>query len=503
MKLNWSLSRQVALGFVVVLACMACLTGLSSYTVRHVLSREIAHSDGQVPSAQLATNFEREILNARIFFIYYVTIQKPGSLDSGWERYHNAERIQRQLVDLVESHPELRDLEPMVRKLGTDLDAYGASLTGTLNMVQAGVLSGNVYSAQVKDWAAKGAVLVGDAGALETACANDSDASSRSIIASLRSSAVWSLVLLAAGFALCIGLAWLIVQRLNRSLGSITQKLAAGAEQIGDAARELASTSQGMANGASQQAASLEETSSVAVQVAGSARQNLASARDSVQIVSVVMAQTKDGNERLEAMEASMEAIQASSRETSKVLKVIEDIAFQTNILALNAAVEAARAGEAGLGFSVVADEVRTLSQRCSEAAKNTASLVEDAMRKTTEGSKKLSEVSASMRRINQEIGSLGSLVTTVSHVSEEQAVSLEQVSGSIAQMEKITQASAAHAEESAAASEELSAQASVLRDLVQGLTVLVDGGDGDSPKSGTRTLSRSHRPAYSMPRSR
>ncbi|MCX6629580.1 MAG: methyl-accepting chemotaxis protein, partial [Candidatus Solibacter sp.] len=162
----------------------------------------------------------------------------------------------------------------------------------------------------------------------------------------------------------------------------------------------------------------------------------------------------------------------------SKIIKVIDDVAFQTNILALNAAVEAARAGEAGLGFAVVADEVRNLAQRCAQAAKDTSTLIEESIAKSNDGKVKVDQVAAAILAITGEFGKVKILVDEVNHGSEEQTRGIEQVAKAITQMEQVTQTTAANAEESAAAAEELNAQSETLKNIVERLTAMVGGGE-------------------------
>jgi methyl-accepting chemotaxis protein len=178
----------------------------------------------------------------------------------------------------------------------------------------------------------------------------------------------------------------------------------------------------------------------------------------------------------MHTMSAAMEAIRISSNDIAKIIKTIDEIAFQTNILALNAAVEAARAGEAGMGFAVVADEVRNLAQRSAQAAKETADKIEGAIAKTAEGVEVSGKVAQALNDIVTKVRQVDELVTEVSGASREQTQGITQINVAISQMDKVTQSTAASAEESAAAAQELNAQAETMKQSVAELLQLVGG---------------------------
>ncbi len=284
----------------------------------------------------------------------------------------------------------------------------------------------------------------------------------------------WTMsILLSIGLVIS-PIALLTVAKTSKQLRGFASDLAEGAGQITSASSQVASSSQGLAQGASEQAASLEETAASSQEITSMTRKNAGNSQSAAGMMSEVDQRITEGNHALGHMVTSMREITASSGKISKIIKVIDEIAFQTNILALNAAVEAARAGEAGMGFAVVADEVRNLAQRSAQAAKDTAALIEESIGKSNEGSTKLQQVTDVIQAITESATKVKTLVDEVNLGSQEQARGIEQISKAIAQMDQVTQSTAANAEESASASEEMSAQAEALNNIVQQLRTLV-----------------------------
>jgi methyl-accepting chemotaxis protein/methyl-accepting chemotaxis protein-1 (serine sensor receptor) len=288
----------------------------------------------------------------------------------------------------------------------------------------------------------------------------------------------WMAYLLVLSAAVLAPFLLLIVARTSRQLRDIAAHLATGAEQISSASSQVASSSQTLAQGASEQAASLEETSSSSEEITSMTRKNAENSQSAAGLMSEVDQRVTEGNRTLGEMVESMQEITGSSDKISKIIKVIDEIAFQTNILALNAAVEAARAGEAGMGFAVVADEVRSLAQRSAQAAKDTAGLIEESIAKSNQGSQRLEHVAKVIRAITESAVKVKILVDEVNLGSQEQARGIEQISKSIAEMDRVTQANAASSEETASASEQMSAQAEALQNIAGELRTLVGGGD-------------------------
>ncbi len=289
-----------------------------------------------------------------------------------------------------------------------------------------------------------------------------------------------------------------IVRRINGSLRGVSQELREGAQLVVDASSQMSISAQSMSQGAAQQAASLEETSASMEEMAGMTRRNADNSHQAAVVMADAAKVVENANAVLADMVSSMNSIKDSSNRVSKIIKTIDEIAFQTNILALNAAVEAARAGEAGMGFAVVADEVRSLAQRSAQAAKDTAVLIEEAITSSNEGSGKVEQVADAFAAITSNVVAIKSLVDDVSAASKQQALGIEQVTQAICQMERVTQTSAATAEESAAACEQLNAQADITMSVVQRLEVMVgrfreerDGGFPGAPSRKRGTGSR------------
>jgi methyl-accepting chemotaxis protein len=230
-----------------------------------------------------------------------------------------------------------------------------------------------------------------------------------------------------------------------------------------------------MAEGASEQAAVLEQTSAASEQITCMTNRNADHSRDAAAEMEEVNRLVANGNAALAEMTASMSDIRASSDKIGKIMRMIDEIAFQTNILALNANVEAARAGDAGSGFAVVADEVRNLAQRSAQAARDTAPLIEDSIAKSRAGNSKLEQMASVIHAITESAARVKTLVDEVNHGSQEQAKGIEQVSKAVQQIDEVTQRNAASSEESAAASTEVAAQAESMDNIARQLRAVIE----------------------------
>jgi len=310
-------------------------------------------------------------------------------------------------------------------------------------------------------------------------------------------------VLLVAGMAVGLLLAFVIARSIAKTLHRAIAHLSENSEQVASASNQISSASQQLAEGSSEQAGSLEEMAASMEEIAAMAKQNAVNAAEAVNVGKVTADSMASSHKSLKMTNESMKSISDHGEKTAKIVKTIDEIAFQINLLALNAAVEAARAGEAGAGFAVVAEEVRTLALRSAEAARDTADLIGSMLNHIEDGATTVTQTMEEFYRMGED----GKKVTTFLHeinaASNEQSSGIEQVSIGVHQMEKITQQTAANAEESASAAEEMSAQAQNMKDVV-GELVLLAGGKNDSqdgtrdtmiPKSETAPSEDAHRP--------
>lgn len=281
---------------------------------------------------------------------------------------------------------------------------------------------------------------------------------------------------LIAALALGASIGVFLSRSISSALNMVIQSLSSGSEQVASASGQVSQSSQLMAEGASEQASSLEETSASLEEMSSMTRQNSDNARQANAMATETRGAVERSREAMTRMGDAINRIKGSSDQTAKIIKTIDEIAFQTNLLALNAAVEAARAGDAGKGFAVVAEEVRNLAQRSAEAAKSTAALIEESQQNANNGVAVSNEVAGILSGIVESVQKLTQLISEVSAASEEQSKGIEQIGTAVTQMDKLTQANAANAEESASASEELAAQAKELGEMVRVLVGIVKG---------------------------
>ena len=274
---------------------------------------------------------------------------------------------------------------------------------------------------------------------------------------------------------------------ITKPINEVIRNLTNGASEVSAASEEVSASSQQLAESSSEQAASIEEISSSLEEITSMTRQNAENANTANIGSTKALNASQKGVSTMEKMIDAIDRIKSSADETAKIIKTIDEIAFQTNLLALNAAVEAARAGEAGAGFAVVAEEVRNLAQRCAEAAKDTATLIDESQTNADNGVTVTRDVASILDEIGKISKEVAQVSSEVSAATEEQVQGISQVNTAISQMDKVTQTIAANSEESAASSEELTSQSVELQRMVDVLVSIVSGGN-DNGRNGNKS---------------
>jgi methyl-accepting chemotaxis protein len=283
---------------------------------------------------------------------------------------------------------------------------------------------------------------------------------------------------------------WVIAASITRGVMRHAETMLESANYVHASSEQLAQASQGLASGSSEQAASIEEISASLEEISGMTKQNADNASQADKLTHAALRSIENAHQSMKkSLTASQEIAQASS-ETQKIIKTIDEIAFQTNLLSLNAAVEAARAGEAGAGFAVVADEVRSLSMRSAEASRRTAGLIEETIKRVNDGVEIFAESGRAIDEVVEQSGKVQQLVSEIAAASVEQSKGIEQINRGVVEMEKVVQQTAANAEETASSSEELSAQAEEMNSTVDRLVGFI-GGAGKKLTSNVKNKSQ------------
>jgi methyl-accepting chemotaxis protein len=291
------------------------------------------------------------------------------------------------------------------------------------------------------------------------------------------------------GLLIVSSLGVFLIFSIDRPIRKVIEGLTGGIEQVSSASGQISQASQHVAQGTSEQASGIEEVSSSLEEIASITKQNSDNAQQAKVVMNEASQIIKKVQYHMSQMGQAISEITALSEETSKIIKTIDEIAFQTNLLALNAAVEAARAGEAGAGFSVVANEVRNLAMKASEAAKNTGHLIENTIKAVKKGNE-LTQSTQDAFKENIDIAVKHTrIIDEIAAASQEQAQGIEQVATAVVQMNQVTQANAASAEESASASQELNAQVEQVNGIVGELFAIV--GDSNGAHNGGSQVTR------------
>lgn len=283
-------------------------------------------------------------------------------------------------------------------------------------------------------------------------------------------------ILIVISVILGITLSYILTLSITKPMNFIAVRISEGAGQVAAASGQLSASAGQLSQGSAEQAAAIEETSSTLQESGSMLTQNSTNTKQAADLSEKAKESANKGSAEMKQMMESIQEIKKSSDQIAKIIKVIDDIAFQTNILALNAAIEAARAGEAGMGFAVVAEEVRNLAGRSAQAAKDTTAIIEANIQLSGNGVAVAEKVQDALTEITLQSKKVSELMGEIAAASQEQVQGIEQVNISMTQVESVTQQNAANAEESASAAEELNAQAESMKQIVRELSELVNG---------------------------
>jgi len=475
-----SLTKKLTLAFSSLALALAILSAvmLSGFLSMKGALEQIAYHTGE--KQFLAARFEADVQSMRASqrgMELYTVGKNPKKVADAKQKYQDRMAQAREELQHIESLGVSREEADLINQSRSGLQEVEQYVSEIIRFCDAGDGDGAAALSASKtvspfELAAKPALkLVDEEDKLLRSTQQDA-------IQAMNRNLLIAFVLVVLGVAAGVA-AFFTIRKATVTLRRTAHTLFEGAEQVASAAEQVSNSSQALAQGASEQAAAIEETSASSLEVSAMTEKNSENTTAAAENMTHVSKQVVVSNESLRQMVVSMREINQSSESISKIMKVIDDIAFQTNILALNAAVESARAGEAGLGFAVVADEVRNLAQRSAQAAKETAAKIEDSIQKSANGVQISGKVAERLQEIVTKARQVDELVAEIATASKEQSQGIGQVNTAVSQMDKVTQSNAASAEESASAAEELNAQALTLQGIVTDLQRLVGGKNG------------------------
>lgn len=414
--------------------------------------------------ANLAGNLSMEFMKARLNENAFILNNDESYTKKFHAAFKNCEKVKEELATAINVMKD-EELVEAYNVIHRELTGYGKSFDNLFSLWR----ENNEISKQM--------LLKGDR-AIEIAQNIQVNAESGMVGAKDLMIAIMT-ILLGIGIIAGLGMAFFITRSISKALHRIIDHLTEGAEQVASASNQISSASQQLAEGSSHQASSLEEMAASMEEIASMSKQNAEHAAEAVTVGKATADSMARSHKSLMSTDECMKMISTDGEKTAKIVKTIDEIAFQINLLALNAAVEAARAGEAGAGFAVVAEEVRNLAIRSAEAARDTSDLIGSTLEHITEGTETVKHTMEEFYQMGEDGKKVTSFLHEINAASNEQSGGIEQLNIGVQQMEKVTQQTAANAEESASASEEMSAQADGLKDVVRELTKMVGGKNG------------------------
>ena len=472
---NWTLSRRIITGFVVLMVFILSVGGYSLTRMSN-MSESLANvADNTLPSVILLNGLTSHAKSLIIEEARLARASEEDRADIEAVIRSSAAALEKGLSEYEKLISDPEDAR-LFEEVKSSVKGQSTAMQKNRELVKRGASAEDIYRFEKEtlvpaiDRALK--AIEDDVAYNEKLGGISADSGKASATLGVR--VVGIILVLSLLFS--IGFAVLIIRSVNKALSEVTDDLDRGALQTSSAASQVSMASQQLSSGAAEQASAVQETSASLEEMSSMVRSTADNAQKAKILAAEARSVAQAGSQTMTAMLTAMQEIDASSSDIAKIVKNIDEIAFQTNILALNAAVEAARAGEAGAGFAVVADEVRSLAQRSAAAAKETADKIDAAIASSRRGSTSSSEVERALIQITEKVAATDVLVAEIAKAASEQAQGISQVSVAVSQMDKVSQANSASAEDSASAAEELNAQSEVLKESVGKLRALVGG---------------------------